>query len=233
MRCGAETRYLRPQLDGVEWLDSAIDDSAAEIAIVAGDPLVGEWKRATDAAARLLGEGFDQVVLLWVGATAVLSALDALVGAQPGPMTLRGESRSASAPTTALCRPRPISPMSASSAPALPCSGRHRCRRWSGWQPTSSGASSVGRLLAVLRSCSALTCAPMNDRCREVALGLRGPGAARRCRLRLAQPVDARSRRRWARCASSCWAIRSGNGRWRQPELNSPATGRSCACRAA
>ena len=73
---------LRPRLDGVDWLDNGKIDTAAEIAIVSGDALVGEWKRAIDATARLLANGVDRVVLLWVGAVAVLSGIEAFV--EPG-----------------------------------------------------------------------------------------------------------------------------------------------------
>ena len=79
---------LRPQLDRVEWLDNGSTDAAAEIAIVSGDSLVGEWKRAIDATASLLANGVDRVVLLWVGAVAVLSSIEALVEPGSDAMTL-------------------------------------------------------------------------------------------------------------------------------------------------
>ena len=80
--------YFKPQLDGVDWFNGSENAAAAEVAIVAGDALVGEWKRAIDVTAGLLADGFERVVLLWVGATAVLSELDALVDTQPSSMTL-------------------------------------------------------------------------------------------------------------------------------------------------
>ena len=79
---------LRPRLNGVAWLDGGGTDAAAEAAIIGGEPLVGEWKQAIAVAADLIADGVNQVVLLWVGATAVLSALDALVSAGSQPMTL-------------------------------------------------------------------------------------------------------------------------------------------------
>ena len=83
---------LRPRLDGVNWFDTGGSDAAAEAAIVAGEPLVGEWKRAAATAADLLADGVDRVVLLWVGSTAVLSVLDSLVSADSQPMTLVARS---------------------------------------------------------------------------------------------------------------------------------------------
>ena len=83
---------LRPRLDGVAWFDSSGTDAVAETAIIAGEPLVGEWKRAVAAATDLLADGVDQVVLLWVGAAAVLSAVDALVSSGSQPMTLVARS---------------------------------------------------------------------------------------------------------------------------------------------
>ena len=75
---------LRPQLDGVAWLDAGAD----EVALVAGDAVVGEWRRAVVVTTRLLQQGSDRVVLLWVGSTAVLSTLDALVAESNDPITL-------------------------------------------------------------------------------------------------------------------------------------------------
>jgi glycosyltransferase involved in cell wall biosynthesis len=80
--------YLRPRLDGTAWFDSPTTSAATEVAIVAGEALVGEWKRAIDVTAALLADGVGRVVLLWVGATAVLSGIEALVAAQTQPMTL-------------------------------------------------------------------------------------------------------------------------------------------------
>jgi glycosyltransferase involved in cell wall biosynthesis len=79
---------LRPRLDGVCWLDSHSTSAAHEVAIVAGDALTGEWRRAIEATAALLADGVDRVVLLWVGSTAVLSGIEALVADQTQPMTL-------------------------------------------------------------------------------------------------------------------------------------------------
>ncbi|MEP7112799.1 MAG: hypothetical protein ABI862_06010, partial [Ilumatobacteraceae bacterium] len=70
--------HLRPRLDGVEWYDARDTD---EVAIVAGDPLVGEWRRAVDVTAGLLANGVDRVALLWVGSTAVMAAIDPLIEA--------------------------------------------------------------------------------------------------------------------------------------------------------
>jgi glycosyltransferase involved in cell wall biosynthesis len=74
-------------LEGVAWLD---DDTTAagEVAIVAGKPQVGECRRSIDVAVDLLADGVDRVVLLWVGAVAVLGSLDALVNTAAQPMTL-------------------------------------------------------------------------------------------------------------------------------------------------
>ena len=86
MWCGDP--QLRPCLDGVAWFDIGGSHALAESAIIAGEPSVGEWRRAIATAAdRLLADGVDHVVLLWVGATAVLSALDALVSTGSKPMT--------------------------------------------------------------------------------------------------------------------------------------------------
>ncbi|MEO7371941.1 MAG: glycosyltransferase, partial [Ilumatobacteraceae bacterium] len=79
--------YSRPQLDGVDWLDGGSFDTAGEVAIVAGDPEVGEWKRAVAAAAALLAGDVDRVVMLWVGSVAVLGKLDLLVDSEQ-PLTL-------------------------------------------------------------------------------------------------------------------------------------------------
>jgi glycosyltransferase involved in cell wall biosynthesis len=75
---------LRPQSDGVAWLDGGAD----EVELIAGDPLVGEWLRAVAVTTRLLQQGFDSVVVLWVGATAVLSSLDGLVAESNERITL-------------------------------------------------------------------------------------------------------------------------------------------------
>ena len=80
--------HLRPQLHDVAWLDSGIDAAAAEVAIVGGDVSTGEWRLAVGATSKLLRSGVDRVVLLWVGATAVLSSIDALVEPQTHPLTL-------------------------------------------------------------------------------------------------------------------------------------------------
>ena len=80
--------HLRPCLDGVTWLDSAGRDDGTETAIIAGEQGIGEWRRAIAAAADLIADGADRVVLLWVGTTAVLSGLDALVAAGSKPLTL-------------------------------------------------------------------------------------------------------------------------------------------------
>jgi hypothetical protein len=65
---------LRPCLDGVAWFETSGRHAVAEAAIISGEPLVGEWRRAIATAADRLADGVDHVVLLWVGATAVLSA---------------------------------------------------------------------------------------------------------------------------------------------------------------
>jgi glycosyltransferase involved in cell wall biosynthesis len=80
--------YLRPTLEGVPWFDGGRTDAADEAGIITGEALLGEWRRAVDATLRLLVDGLDQIVLLWVGATAVLSELGALVAASRQPMTL-------------------------------------------------------------------------------------------------------------------------------------------------
>ena len=71
--------HLRPQLNGLAWLDEGPYEAADEVALVAGDPLVGEWLRAVAVTSGLLAAGAEHVVLLWVGAIAVLSGLDELV----------------------------------------------------------------------------------------------------------------------------------------------------------
>ncbi|HEY7626899.1 MAG TPA: glycosyltransferase, partial [Ilumatobacteraceae bacterium] len=53
-----------------------------------GDASIGEWARAVGVAQRLIGDGTEQVVLLWVGAVAVLAPLDALIAVSAEPMTL-------------------------------------------------------------------------------------------------------------------------------------------------
>jgi glycosyltransferase involved in cell wall biosynthesis len=74
-------------LDGVAWFETSGRRAVAESAIVSGEPSLGEWRRAIATAADRLADGVDHVVLLWVGATAVLSALDSLVSAGAKPMT--------------------------------------------------------------------------------------------------------------------------------------------------
>lgn len=77
---------LRPRLDSVDWLDRrGVDD---DIALLRGDPSIGEWKRAVAVSRRMLGEGAERIVLLWVGAVAVLAPLDALVEGGAEPTTL-------------------------------------------------------------------------------------------------------------------------------------------------
>ena len=87
--------HLRPCPDGVAWFDTGGGQALAESAIISGEPSIGEWRRATATAAERLADGVDRVVLLWVGATAVLSPLDALVSAGSKPMTLVPHSRDA------------------------------------------------------------------------------------------------------------------------------------------
>lgn len=79
---------LRPGLDGLAWLDRTATGTAAEVAIIAGDARVGEWRRAVDATSALLADRVDRVVLLWVGAVAVLAGIDALSTGRGEPMTL-------------------------------------------------------------------------------------------------------------------------------------------------
>ncbi|MGZ6993219.1 MAG: hypothetical protein ACXVKJ_19065, partial [Ilumatobacteraceae bacterium] len=79
--------HLRPPLIGLTWFYDHPTSAAAEIAVVSGDVRVGEWKRALQTRASLLVDESLQVVLLWVGATAVLSAIDELVEAGPEAMT--------------------------------------------------------------------------------------------------------------------------------------------------
>ena len=79
---------LSPAARGGRLARHTTQRAAGEVAIVAGDPLVGEWRRALEVTADLLAGGAERVVLLWVGAVAVLSGLDALVGQRPHPMTL-------------------------------------------------------------------------------------------------------------------------------------------------
>ncbi|MEY2581951.1 MAG: hypothetical protein QOE09_1800 [Ilumatobacteraceae bacterium] len=83
---------MRPPLDAVPWFDRGLFGRAAEVALVAGEVMVGEWRRAVDVSDHLLARGFDQVVLLWVGATAVLGALDALIAERDQPMTFVARS---------------------------------------------------------------------------------------------------------------------------------------------
>jgi glycosyltransferase involved in cell wall biosynthesis len=66
---------LRPRLDGVSWVAASCD----EVSLVAGDVAIGEWKCAVTAARHLLAGNADRVVVLWVGACAVLGSLDELV----------------------------------------------------------------------------------------------------------------------------------------------------------
>jgi len=79
---------LRPPLDGLDWFDRGRHGTDAELAILAGPARTGEWRRAADVARSLLADGVDQVVVLWVGATAVLSPIDALVADRTAPLTL-------------------------------------------------------------------------------------------------------------------------------------------------
>ena len=83
--------HFRPRLQGLAWFDNDTS-AAAEVAVVAGDVAIGEWRRALDVTAALLADGAERVVLLWVGAVAVLSDLAALVDAAVGPMTLVARS---------------------------------------------------------------------------------------------------------------------------------------------
>jgi hypothetical protein len=80
--------HLRPSLDGVTWLDGRDAAVSEEVAIVAGEARVGEWRRAIGVTAALLSGGADQVVLLWVGSTAVLAGIDALVADRTQPMMI-------------------------------------------------------------------------------------------------------------------------------------------------
>src|SRR4051812_35591260 len=73
--------YLRPGGDGVPWLDNAHLLSEDEVALVAGESSTGEWRRAITVAQRLLGQGVDDVVLLWVGSVGVAGSLDPLLKA--------------------------------------------------------------------------------------------------------------------------------------------------------
>src|SRR3954470_9471484 len=70
---------LRPRPDGVVWLDDAHLSAADEIALIAGDPATGEWRRAITVAERLLADRVDRVVLLWVGSVAIAGNVDPLV----------------------------------------------------------------------------------------------------------------------------------------------------------
>ena len=81
--------HFRPQLDGVIWLDRRDHGPAGEVAIVAGDALIGEWRRSMEVTSALLADGVDRVVLLWVGSTAVLSGIDALADAPTMSLVVR------------------------------------------------------------------------------------------------------------------------------------------------
>jgi glycosyltransferase involved in cell wall biosynthesis len=83
---------MRPPLHDLAWFDRDPSGAADEVGLVAGDASVGEWRRSVDVVTRLRAEGFDQIVLLWVGATAVLGAVDALIADPDRPMTLVARS---------------------------------------------------------------------------------------------------------------------------------------------
>jgi len=72
---------LRPPADGVDWLDNGRPTPEDEVALVAGETSIGEWRRAVAVVQRLLADGADQVVALWVGSVAVAGSLDALTKA--------------------------------------------------------------------------------------------------------------------------------------------------------
>jgi hypothetical protein len=72
---------LRPPADGVDWLDDARPTPEDEVALVAGETSIGEWRRAVAVVQRLMADGVDQVVALWVGSVAVAGSLDALTKA--------------------------------------------------------------------------------------------------------------------------------------------------------
>ncbi|MEO8266790.1 MAG: glycosyltransferase [Ilumatobacteraceae bacterium] len=79
---------LRPHLESVAWLDGGPYSAADEVALVAGDSLVGEWRRAVAVTSQLLRDGVEHVVLLWVGSTAVRSAIGVLVTDSASGITL-------------------------------------------------------------------------------------------------------------------------------------------------
>src|SRR4051794_37783042 len=79
---------LRPVADGVEWFDDAQLTAEDEVSLVAGERSAGEWRRAIAVVERLLFDGVHQVVVLWVGAVAVISSLDELIEEDGEPLTL-------------------------------------------------------------------------------------------------------------------------------------------------
>ena len=72
---------LRPPANGVGWLDEGLLAAEEEVALIAGEASVGEWQRAVAVVQRLLADGVDQVVVMWVGSVAVAGSLDALTKA--------------------------------------------------------------------------------------------------------------------------------------------------------
>jgi glycosyltransferase involved in cell wall biosynthesis len=81
---------LHPQRSaGLPWIDidRVVDGRHVEHMLLAADEHRAEWWLATAAAATLLDRGAGRVVLLWVGAAAVLGPLDALLSVG-GPLTV-------------------------------------------------------------------------------------------------------------------------------------------------
>ena len=203
---------LRPQLDGVGWLDEA-PDPVGEVAIVAGDTLVGEWERRGDeVAARLLGQGADRVVLPVGWSDRVLRGSQALVSRTRAPHT-GGARHRATSLTTGSARMRPISPTRGCTArPLLPSDPLARRGTRMAEEPARRPGPTRRRLLSSAGTAVRGRRVPRRKhRCRALAVERLTIRRCSTCRSYDEPQHRGRSmRKRRHRSASSCWATPRG-----------------------
>ena len=124
----------------------------------------GGWR--SGRRTRLLQSGVERVVLLWVGATAVLSSIDALVASQAHPMTLVPRALEAAARRRPLRRPSPISPSAGLYSTSIASFGATAGDALDWLAANLTGTADVGHLLS--RAAQLFGA----DECRDESIGV-------------------------------------------------------------
>ena len=174
----------------------------------------------------------DRVVLLWVGATAVLASIDSLLGDRRRPMTARGRAPPERFPTTASGRARLISATRASYSTSIAAFGSAAVPALEWLAGQLDGRASVGHVLA--RAAQLLRCRRMprrSDRCRPWRWNCAEPALLDVAGLRRADPVDARCRGVEATTDRAAGQPDAARGDVARRSATRRASAPSCACR--